>query len=144
MEVSKVNQSYDGCQPGQLIRVEQELFSFPKVDGLVFSNWGETSDGAHRLAEALGTSRARITDPQSKGKRGNQLTEDGVKGLAVSFIRRKLSIAFVKAQAMSLLGRLEEIGPSAVFAAGRRSLAAEQEIGTYALYYCYLANIKLI
>ena len=42
---------------------------------------------------------------------------------------------------MSLLGRLEEIGPSAVFAAGRRSLAAEQEIGTYALYYCYLAGI---
>ena len=95
--------------------------------------WGETSDGTHRLAEALGTSRARITDPQSKGKRGNQLTEDGVKGLAVSFIRRKLSKAFVQAQAMSLLGRLEEIGPSAVFAAGRRSLAAEQEIGIYAL-----------
>ena len=97
------------------------------MEGLVFGNWGETSEGTHRLVEALATSRARIADPQSKGKRGNQLTEAGIKGLAVGFIRRKLSIASVKAQAMSLLGRLEGIGPSAVSAAGRRSLAAEQE-----------------
>ena len=77
--------------------------------------------------EALATSRARVADPQSRGKRGNMLSEEGIKGLAVGFIRRKLSVASVKAQALSLIGRLEGIGPAAITAAGRRTLAAEQE-----------------
>ena len=50
-----------------------------------------------------------------------------MKGLAVGYIRRKLSIAAVRAQSHSLLGRLEGLGPGAVAAAGRRSKAMEQE-----------------
>ena len=66
-------------------------------------------------------------EPQAKGKRGNILTEQGIKGLAVGYIRRKLGIAAVKAQSYSLLGRVEGISPGAVSAAGRRRRAEEQE-----------------
>ena len=38
-----------------------------------------------------------------------------------------MSIAAVKAQSHSLLGRLEGLGPGAVAAAGRRARAMEQE-----------------
>ena len=74
----------------------------------------------------LATSRARVAEPQS-GKRGKTLTEEGVKALAVGYIRRRLSVAAVKAQCHSLLGRVEGLGPGAVTAAGRRRRAQEQE-----------------
>ena len=73
--------------------VERKLLSFPEVEGLVFGNWGEASKATHNLVEALATSRAQIGDPQARSKRGNVLTEKGVKSLAVGYIRRKLGIA---------------------------------------------------
>ena len=103
------------------------MASFPKVEGLVFGNWGEASESTHRLVEALATSRARVAEPQARGRRGKSLTEEGVKALAVGYIRRSLSIAAIKAQCHSLLGRLEGLGPGAVTAAGRRSRAVEME-----------------
>ena len=68
-----------------------------------------------------------MADPQARGKRGNILTEEGIKSLAVGYIQRKLGIAAVKAQCYSLLGRLEGIIPGAVSPAGRRQRAEEQE-----------------
>ena len=96
------------------------------MEGLVFGNWGEASQATHQLVEKLASSRARIADSQ-RGRRGQILTKEGVKGLAVGYIRRKLSIASVRAQSHSLLGRLEGLGPGAVAAAGRRNRAMEQE-----------------
>ena len=90
-------------------------------------NWGEVSQATHQVVEELATSRARIADPQTRGTRGQTLSEEGIKGLAVGYIRRKLGIANVKAQCHSLLGRLEGLGPGATTAAGRRRMAAEQE-----------------
>ena len=78
------------------------------------------------LVDALATSRARVAEPQS-GRRGRNLTEEGVKSLAVGFIRRKLAVVAVKAQCLTLLGRLETMGPAAVLAAGRRRRALDQE-----------------
>ena len=72
-------------------------------------------------------SRARIDDPQTRGRRGQLLSEEGIKSLAFGYIRRKLGIAAVKAQCHSLLGRLEGLGPGATAAAGRRRRAEEQE-----------------
>ena len=71
--------------------------------------------------------RAKVADPQTRGRRGQTLSEEGVKGVAVGYIRRKLSIAAEKAQSHSLLGRLEDLGPGASAAAGRRRRAMEQE-----------------
>ena len=72
----------------------------------------------------LATTRARIADPQI---RGQTLSEEGIEGLAFGYIRRKLGIAAVRTQCHSLLGRLEDLGPGATSAAGRRRMAAEQE-----------------
>ena len=54
-------------------------------------------------------------------------TEGGEKAIAVASIRRRVSIAAVKAQCTSLLGRLGAMGPGAVLAAGRRRGALEVE-----------------
>ena len=117
---------HGGLQPGVVGRVEAKLLTFPPVRGIVFGNWGEVSEDTHRLVDALATSRARVAEPQS-GRRGRNLTEEGVKSLAVSFIRRKLGVAAVRAQCLTLLGRLETMGPAAVLAAGRRRRALDQE-----------------
>ena len=50
-----------------------------------------------------------------------------MKSLAVGYVRRKLSVAAVKAQSHSLLGRLEGLGPGSAAAAGRRNRAMELE-----------------
>ena len=94
---------------------------------MVFGNWGEASQATHQLVEALATSRAQIGDPQARSRRGTMLTEEGIKSMAVGYIRRKLSITAVKAQCYSLLGRLEGMGPGAMSAHGRRMRAEGQE-----------------
>ena len=52
-------------------------------------------------------------------------SEEGEKSVIVSSIRRKLSVAAVRAQCSSLLGRLEGLGTGAAAAAGRRREAME-------------------
>ena len=107
--------------------VERKLLTFPEVEGLVFGNFGENSEATHRLVDMLATSRARVADPQARGRRGQTLSEEGVRAIAVGYIRRKISIASVKAQCHSLLDRLEVLGQGANAAAGRRKRALEQE-----------------
>ena len=58
---------------------------------------------------------------------GGQTDRGGGQSLGSGYIRRRLSVAAVKAQCFSLLGRLEGLGPGAVTAAGRRRTALEQE-----------------
>ena len=54
-------------------------------------------------------------------------SEGGEKSIVVSSIRRKVSVAAMKAQSSSLLGRLDGMGPGAVAAVGRRRGAMEVE-----------------
>ena len=123
----KADQDHGGVQPGTVGGVEQKLKTFPQVEGLVFGNWGEVSQATHQLVEALATSRSKIGDAQSRTKRGTTMTEEGIKSMAVGYIRRKLGITDVKAQCHSLLGRLEGLGPGAMSAHGRRMRAQDQE-----------------
>ena len=106
--------------------MEAKLLSYPKVAGLVFGNWGEASEAVHSLVEQLAVSRAKIAEPQKRNK-GGTLTEEGVKSLAVGTIRRRLSIAAVKAQSLSLLGRLEVMGSGSTSLVERRRKAVQQE-----------------
>ena len=96
------------------------------VQGVVCGNWGEVSEPTHELVSALATSRVRVAGP-SRGRRGLMRSEDAERSIAISSIRRRLSIACVRAQASSLIGRLETLGPGTVAAAGRRRQAAEME-----------------
>ena len=47
------------------------------------------------------------------GSRGDSKSEEE-KAVAVSYIRRRVSVAVVKGQRLSLLGRLEVLGPGTV------------------------------
>ena len=47
----------------------------------------------------------------TRGKRGYWKTEEGERAVAISSLRRRLSVMAVKCQASSLLGRLETLGP---------------------------------
>ena len=51
--------------------------------------------------------------------------EEAERAIAVTAIRRRLSVKAVRCQASSLLGRLETLGPGGAAAAGRRLHAAE-------------------
>ena len=55
------------------------------------------------------------------------MSEESSKALAVGFLRRQLGVAAVKAQSLSLLGRLEGLGPGSASAVKRRKFALEQE-----------------
>ena len=111
---------------GTVGAVESKLLSFGHVQGLVFGNFGEVSEATHKLLDAMATSRVRVAVPQT-GRKGAKRSEDGEKALAVSHIRRRVSVAAVKAQGHTLLGRLEVIGPGTAAAAGRRREAQVQE-----------------
>ena len=62
-----------GVQAGVVGRVEAKLLSFPKVEGIVFGNWGEASEATHKLVDMLATSRARVAEPQTS-RRGGEST----------------------------------------------------------------------
>ena len=124
-KAQQADQLYGLVEEGRQGRVERKLLSFPKVEGLVFGNWGEASESVHSLVEHLATSRARVGEPQARS-RGGRLSEEGIKSVAVGYIRRRLSIAAIKAQCLTLLGRLEVMGPGAVLANNRRKTALEQ------------------
>ena len=96
------------------------------MEGIVFGNWGEVSEATHSLVDVLATSRVRVAEPQTD-KKGRQISETQAKAMAEGFIRRKLSIAGVKAQCHSLLGRLEGLGPGLIAATKRRKQAIDQE-----------------
>ena len=54
-------------------------------------------------------------------------SEDGERAVAISALRRRLGVLTVKCQCISLLGRLEVLGPGTAAAAGRRWQAADLE-----------------
>ena len=112
------DQLYGGVAPGTQGPVERKLLTFDQVQGVVFGNFGEGSEAVHRLVDALATSRVRVAGPQ-RGRKGIR-SEEGERSVVVGQIRRKLSLAAIKAQCSSLLGRLESLGPGSSAAAGRR------------------------
>ena len=78
----------------------------------------------HALLQAMTTGRVRVAGP-STGRRGLERTEEGERSIIIGYLRRTLGVATVKAQAFSLLGRLEGLGPGAAAALSRRQHAAD-------------------
>ena len=121
-KATNTDRKYGGVEEGRVGPVESKLLSFPHVQGMVFGSFGEASEAVHDLVENIATSRVRVAGPQ-KGKRGKTRSEEGEKAMAVSFVRRTLSLAAVRAQSHSLLGRLEGMGR------GGPSSSGEEERG---------------
>ena len=81
-----------------------------------------------KLLETITTSRVRLALPQvAAARRGDSRSEEGEKAVTVSYIRRRVSVAAVKGQCLSLLCRLEVLGPGTAAAARRMRWAQVQE-----------------
>ena len=120
------DRNYNGTAEGEVGRIESKMVELGTVEGIVCGNWGEVSEPTHALIAAMATSRVRVAGPK-RGRRGVIRSEDAERSMVVSSIRRKLGVATVKAQAFSLLGRLESLGPGTAAAVGRRRQAGELE-----------------
>ena len=115
-----------GVRVGEVGRVEAKLVSLGKVQGIVCGNWGEVSEDTHALLHTMAVSRVRVAGP-STGRRDKIRPEEGERAVVMGYLRRTLSVAAIKAQCSSLLGRLEGLGPGAAAARNRRRQALELE-----------------
>ena len=120
------DRKYCGTPAGVTGPVENKLASMGEVKGIVFGAFGEATQATHNLIYHLATSRVQVAGPQ-RGKRGKLRAEQAEVALVTGFLRHSLSVAAVKAQAFSLLGRLEGLGQGAAAAGRRRSFALHQE-----------------
>ena len=84
--------------------------------------WGDCSRDLHHLIKTLGEQRIL----NRERSRGEVLGSEHL-GVVIGQIRRVLSCAFVRAQALCLLSRLGQLGPGARAAAERRVAAKRGE-----------------
>ena len=125
-KAATADQTHNGVQEGTVGPCEQRLIDLGEVRGLVAGNFGEVSDHWHQLLASLATRRVQVAGVQ-RGRRGILRSEDAERAVAISRLRIKLGVATVRAQCTSLLGRLEQLGPGAGAARGRRRQAAHLE-----------------
>ena len=95
---------------------------------------------APRTAPAA-VSRAQVAEPQ-RGRSGELRTEAAEIALNISFLRRTFSVAAVKAQTFSLLGRLENLESGVTAAEKRRDFAKAQERQWSALRRAHALSIE--
>ena len=88
----------------------------------MFGAFGEGSEDVHTLVQSLASSRAKTLALQ----RGRECGE-GELAVIVGEVRRRLSVAAVKAQADCLLNRMSSIGQGAAAAGRRRQWARWEE-----------------
>ena len=115
-----------GVREGKVGRVEAKLVSLGNVRGIVCGQWGEVSEDMHALLHAMAVSRVRVAGP-STGRRGKERSEKGEMSMVMGHLRRTVGMATIKAQCMSLLGRLQGLGPGAAAARNRRQQALDLE-----------------
>ena len=120
------DRTYCGVTEGVIGPVEVKLVFMGIVRGAVFGAFGECSEPVHELLQHMAVSRARVAVPQ-RGRSGKLRTEASEVALNIAFLRRTFSVAAVKAQAFSLLGRLETLGSGVTAAARRRQFAIQQD-----------------
>ena len=125
-KAAAADQTHNGVEDGTVGPCEQRLIDLGEVRGLVAGNFGEVSDHWHQLLASLATRRVQVAGVQ-RGRQGILRSEDAERAVAISRLRVKLGVATVRAQCTSLLGRLEQLGPGAGAARGRRRQAAHLE-----------------
>ena len=121
-KAKKVDQEVLGV--GREVRgpVERRLEEHGELLGLCFGAWGEANEGVHQLVQSLAESRIAFLGLQ-RGRPGS----DEELGLCVGQIRRRLSMAAVKAQVDCLLGKLHQVGPGNKVLAKRRVWAITED-----------------
>ena len=122
----RVDRLYCEMQPGQVGPIEHKLLSFERVRGLVFSAFGEASQPVHQLMNAMATSCVTVAVPQG-GRVGVERSVAGERAIVAGQLCCKISIAAVRAQCITLHGRLQLIGMGLSGAAARRAGAQAME-----------------
>ena len=102
--------------------VERKLEVYGDLLGLCFGAWGEGSEGVHQLIQGLAESRVTFLGLQ----RGRPGSEEEL-GMCVGQIRRRLSMAVVKAQVTCLLAKLHQVGPGNKQLAQKRVWAIRED-----------------
>ena len=88
------------------------------------SAFGEASEPVHRLIDHLANSRVSVAGPQ-RGKRGQERSAEGERAVVMGQLRRRLSVAAVRAQCLSLHGRHETLAPGHKDCAKHKDKAVE-------------------
>jgi len=118
-DVDKEARESRGSEKGP---VERRLEEFGDLLGLVFGAWGEASESVHHLVQILAESRLAFQGLQ-RGRPGNS----GELGVLTGQIRRRLSLAAIKAQTECLLSKLHQVGPGNQLMAKRRQWAVQED-----------------
>ena len=118
----KVDQDVLGVNRELRGPVERRLEEHGDLLGLCFGAWGEASEGVHQLVQSMAESRLAFLGLQ----RGRPGSEQEL-GVCVGQIRRRLSMAAVKAQVDCLLGKLHQVGPGNKMMAKRRGWAINED-----------------
>ena len=109
----------DGIGP-----VERRLGEFGEVHGLVVGAFGEGSEDLHNLLQVMAESRVTCVD-LLRGQPGAGAREE--LGVVVGQLRRRLSVAAVRANSNCLLTRLALVGDGARQASDRRQWRKREE-----------------
>ena len=118
----KVDHDLLGLPTEQKGPVERRLDEFGEVLGLCFGAWGEASEDVHRLVQTLAESRLKYQGLQMGRPGGEQEL-----GVLVGQVRRRLSMAAVKAQVDCLLAKLHQVGPGNKQLAKKRTWAIQED-----------------
>ena len=111
-KAQNVDRGVIGVGDGVVGPIERKLSEYGDILGLVVGAWGECSEDMHTLVQVLTKSRV-----DSVGRARGRPATDGELALAVGQVRRRLSVACVRANTNCLLSHL---GEAAVQAQGRR------------------------
>ena len=122
-KAKKVDDQMQSARGDQKGPVERRLDEFGELIGLCFGAWGEASEDIHWLIQMVAESRLKYQRLQS-GRSGNTKQELGI---LVGQIRRRLSLAAIKAQVECLLSRLHQVGPGNKQLAKKREWAAMED-----------------
>ena len=117
-KAKKVDDQMQSARGDQKGPVERRLDEFGELIGLCFGAWGEASEDIHWLIQIMAESRLQ------SGRSGNTKQELGI---LVGQIRRRLSLAAIKAQVECLLSRLHQVGPGNKQLAKKREWAAMED-----------------
>ena len=106
--------------------VESKLLMMGDVKGIVLGAFGECSDSLYKLIHELAVSGVNVAGPQL-GKGGQLRSQQAEIAINTALLGRSFSVCALKAQAFSLLSRLDMVGKGTAAAIKRQNFSLQQE-----------------
>ena len=119
-----IDRDFVGVQIGEG-PVERKLQQFGEVHGLVMGAFSEASEDMHNLIQAMAESRVATVDLQTEHHGSGEREDISV---VIGQLRRRLSVATVRANINCLLARLSLVGEGTRPAMRRRQWQKKEEL----------------